>query len=262
MLSHILAIISIISILIFSYLKRQLTFRAIIAGLVVGMILYYCGGWLFLIVLYTFFISSVIISNIKKTYKNAVTAKIQEKNNIRDCTQVFANSGLALIFALIYHFSKDQIYEIIVLILFACHNADTWASELGLLSKENPVFIVGFKKAQKGISGAITLTGIVGSFLGSFIIAILYLTFKGDIKNTFLISIFGFIGALIDSILGQFLQALYYDDKLNQFSEKKYSGNRMNRKIKGCSMITNDVVNILAPFISVLLYLCYLFISQ
>lgn len=261
MLSNISAIISIIVILLFSYLKKQLTLRATFTALIVGIILYFCGGWLFLTALYAFFISSVLVSNIKRKYKNSTVVEIHKNSSNRDYVQVLANSGLAIISALIYYFTKNQIYEIAVLILFACYNADTWASELGVISNQEPVFIIGFKKAQKGISGAVTLLGLFSSFLGSLIIAILYLLFRLDtsISLVLIISIFGFLGALIDSILGQFFQVLYYDDKLNKFSEKRYNNGLENKKIKGHYIITNNVVNIFAPLLSVLLYFCVMF---
>ena len=120
------------------------------------------------------------------------------------------------------------------------------------------------KKLGKGVSGAVTLFGIVSSLFGSLIIAVLYLLFNVNtsILTIVIISVFGFVGALIDSILGQLFQVLYYDDNLNTFSEKKYSDNMENRRIKGYSIITNDIVNIVAPLLSVLLYFCYLLIIK
>ena len=64
-----LAIFSIIIILLFAYLKKQLTFFATITAFLVGLTLYFCGGLISLICLYMFFITSVISTNVKKEYK-------------------------------------------------------------------------------------------------------------------------------------------------------------------------------------------------
>ena len=252
MLSNILAISSIILILLFAYLKKQLTLVATITAFLVGIILYFCGGWLLLTALYTFFVSAVIASNIKKSYKKKTISGIHEKTGKRDFVQVIANSLIAVILAIVYFITKEQILLIAVLIAFACYNADSWASELGIISKKNPRFILGFKKAQKGVSGAVTLLGIVYSILGSLIIAILYFLFKGEnIYLVILISLYGFLGAIMDSVLGQVFQALYYDEENKKYTEKKDG----NKKVKGYSIINNDTVNFLAPLISVTIYI-------
>ncbi len=255
MISTILAILSIVAILSFAFIKKQLTVAATIAAFVVGITLYFCGGWTFLTCLYTFFISSTIVSSVKKSYKKKKTSGIHHKSGKRDIVQVLANSLIAIILAFIYYFTKNEIYYIAVFIAFACFNADTWASELGIISKKDNIYILGFKKVQKGISGAVTLYGLVCSLIGSFLVALIYLVIHADIKTVLIITLFGFIGSFFDSIMGQLFQVLYFDKELNKLTEKKYNGEKENEIVKGFEIINNDAVNFIAPIISVTIFI-------
>ena len=88
--------------------------------------------------------------------------------------------------------------------------ADTWATEFGKLSKVKPISIISLEKVSHGLSGGITLIGIIGSLIGSIIVGLL---FKNLIYIehylTFGIILCGFFGSIIDSILGDIIQSKY-----------------------------------------------------
>ena len=244
-----LVIISIIVILLVAYLKKQLTLTATIVAFLVGLSLYLNGGFMCLICLYVFFISASIASNINKEYKKKVS-KIYQKSGKRDLYQVLANSFLAVMLASAYYNTNNKIFYIAVFIAFASYNADTWASEIGIMSKKDNYYLLGLKKVQKGISGAVTPLGLIASLFGSFLIASVYLFIDLDFKYFIIITILGFVSALIDSILGQLFQVLYYDNKTKKYTEKK-----TNKKIKGISFINNDVINFIAPLTTIIIYI-------
>ena len=56
-------------------------------------------------------------------------------------------------------------------------NADTWATELGVLSKNKPIFILTGKPVTTGTSGAISLGGTIAGFVGAFFIGALAIIF-------------------------------------------------------------------------------------
>lgn len=113
--------------------------------------------------------------------------------------------------------------------VFACCNGDTWASELGtVLSKSEPFLITTWKRVPKGTNGGISLIGTLASTVGGLLIGITQYLILYYFSDSMLwayappqwpILLFGalsgFLGSLIDSILGGTLQysgmsAIYY----------------------------------------------------
>jgi uncharacterized membrane protein len=98
---------------------------------------------------------------------------------------------------------------------FACCNGDTWASELGILSKADPVLITTFEKVPRGTNGGVSLWGLFVSFVGGVFIGIFYyiatillvddeslLNSPAQFPIIILGGIAGLVGSLIDSFLG------------------------------------------------------------
>lgn len=104
---------------------------------------------------------------------------------------------------------------IAVLAAFACCNGDTWASELGVLSRSDPILITSFEKVPRGTNGGVSLWGLFVSFIGGlfigvfFYIATILFVDSESIQNSpvqfpvILIGGFaGLFGSVVDSFLG------------------------------------------------------------
>ena len=103
----------------------------------------------------------------------------------------------------------------------ASANSDTWASEIGTLSKNKPIYIRTFKRIEKGTSGAVSLLGAIAALLGSLLISLLAIGFFNWSFHFFIIFIFGFLGNVIDTIIGAFYQQVYVCSKCGIETEKK-----------------------------------------
>ena len=87
---------------------------------------------------------------------------------------------------------------------FASVNADTFASEIGVFDR-NVYMITGLKKTTPGVNGGVSLLGEGTALLGSFIIALSYIILdfhNFNIVLLMLITVLGFIGCQVDSLLG------------------------------------------------------------
>jgi uncharacterized protein (TIGR00297 family) len=211
------------------------------------------GGLTWSIVLMVFFLSSSGLSYAFKSRKAAAEEQYA-KGSVRDFRQVLANGGLAGLFVILsLLIPQSSIPWLGFCASLAAANADTWATELGSLSKKNPVLLSTFKPVESGTSGAVSLFGLTASFLGSFVIAAAGILFTPAVPtletSLFLIAVTlgGFTGSLADSWIGATLQAIYYCPQCSRETEKhpRHSCGTETRLLRGRHWMTNDMVNLL-----------------
>ncbi len=210
--------------------------------------------------MFAFFLSSSFFSHFKKKRKEQVNQKF-EKGSQRDVVQVFANGGVGLIFSFAFYISGSFDYLVCLAISFAVANADTWATELGVLNSRPPISLRTFQPVDKGTSGAVSFLGIIFSFCGAAFIgltAVLGLWGTGiietssdliliDLSLVFLwITALGALGSFIDSILGAYGQALYRCSKEGIETEKAFTQGEPNELIRGFRWLNNDLVNLIS----------------
>ena len=198
-----------------------------------------------------FFVTSSFWSKYNLKQKENMT-DMHEKGSQRDIVQVFANGGVpALIGLSAYLFPADfWLYGFVASI--AAANSDTWASELGSLSKKKPFSIFQMKTVEPGTSGAISLQGTISAFAGSALISIASYFLCGEltIELVFIITTMGVVGCFIDTFLGATVQSAYSCKVCGKQVEKKEHCQEPTRLIKGNALVNNDVVNIASIFLA------------
>ncbi|NQU30005.1 MAG: DUF92 domain-containing protein [Anaerolineae bacterium] len=254
----------IISIL--AYKAKSLDKSGAIAATLEGTLIFGLGGWEWAILLLTFFISSSALSKMFKKRKAHLQEKF-DKGSRRDAMQVFGNGGLAALFAALHFFYSDALWPWLgFAAALAAVNADTWATELGVLAKTQPRLISNLRqKVEKGTSGGVSVTGTLASLAGAALIGILAGLFSssGSIFPIFmLITLAGLLGALFDSLLGATIQAIYYCPICEKETERHplHLCGSETRYFRGWKWLTNDWVNfacagfgVLVAFTSLLL---------
>ncbi|RFU64283.1 DUF92 domain-containing protein [Peribacillus saganii] len=225
------------------YRVKSLSFSGAIGAVAVGYSVAIGFGVKGLLILGVFFASSSFWSKYKAAKKNKVEDKL-EKGSSRDLTQVAANGGAAAAVSLLYLAYGHEILLLVFLVSIAAANSDTWASEIGVLSKRPPVFIRTFKRAEKGTSGAISATGTIAALAGSILIALCgILLFDKGLSWFITVAFFGFLGNLADTLLGAFFQAEYRCKSCRLKTEKKVHCGTGTVLIKGWPLFNNDMVN-------------------
>ncbi|MBT2643790.1 DUF92 domain-containing protein [Bacillus sp. ISL-41] len=228
----------------FKFLKPSGAVAAFLTGLLIWAGFDLKG----LILLGVFFLTSSLLSRYNSIRKEHLV-EIHEKDSARDWAQVAANGGTAALAGLANFISPDPVWLIVLAISIASANADTWASELGVLSKQQPVSIKSFKRVPSGTSGAVSGFGTAATAAGSLVIALTagYL-FGMESGWVFLVFLFGVAGSLLDTLLGAYLQAGFQCVRCHLPTEKMIHCSTPTKQISGFSRINNDAVNFISGF--------------
>jgi len=232
-----------------AYRARSLDRSGAFAAFVVGTVIFGLGGWEWAILLLTFFITSSGLSRAFKDRKKEANEKYA-KGGQRDAGQVFGNGGIPTLFTALHFFFPEAIWPWLGFSAsLAAVNADTWATELGVLNPTDPRLITNLRKVvEKGTSGGVSLAGTLASLAGAGIIGLLaaLLPPTGIDWGIFLwVTIAGLLGALFDSLLGATVQAIYYCPSCQKETERHpmHSCGAETKQIRGWTWLGNDWVN-------------------
>lgn len=241
-----------------AFLRRYVTAGGAIAGAAIGFVIYLSGGAFFWSVLMAFFFSSSLLS--KVAHHDGADPGIAAKGSRRDAVQALANGGLAAVMALLHAVTGRPLFMLGFAIALAAANADTWASEIGRRSRNDPRSILTFRRAVRGTSGAVSALGLVASAAGSLFIGLWFAAgyFALNGWNTAelaaivaAITAGGFLGSIVDSVLGATIQAQYRDARRGSVTERAVSADGVaNVLVRGFGPVTNDAVNALSGLIA------------
>jgi len=242
-----------------AYIAKSLSRSGAFAAFILGSIIFGIGGLSWSILLLVFFLSSSTLSRLFKKQKLAAEEKFS-KGSRRDAGQVAANGAVAGILTLLFPFlgGATWIWAAYAGALAAV-NADTWATELGILGKVFPRLITTGKLVEPGTSGGISITGTLAALSGAIIIAIPAVIFKpstffyGLEPNLLLfliVTVSGLAGSFVDSLIGATLQSIYFCPICQKQTEKfpLHSCGNPTEIIRGMSWLNNDWVNTFCGF--------------
>ena len=243
-------------IALLAYRRRSLDRSGAAGAIATGTTIFGMGGWSWGLSLIYFFVSSTLLSHFRERDKAITTADKFSKGLQRDLTQVAANGGGATLMALTHGLTRDQrplqqALQAGFAGMLATATADTWATEIGVLSPHQPRLITTGERVPTGTSGGITLPGTSASLLGAFSLGLVFWAMQGfrrplaSLPVIALIS--GLAGSLFDSLLGATAQAIYYCPSCDKETERRiHNCGTKTKPLRGISWINNDVVNFLA----------------
>lgn len=249
-----------------SYRFNALSWSGAFGMIIVGTIIFGLGGLIFALPLIFFFISSSLISLIITPSKKQVMITF-DKTGPRDIWQVMANGGVGAVCAIFYFITGELIWFFPYLAVFCEATSDTWATELGTLSKKYPVSITTLKRVEPGRSGGITVIGTLAAVAGSLATMLSgYGTIVMDsglqqFQFKFWLAAVnaGFAGAILDSMIGGSIQAMYRCNVCEQITEKKRHCEVPANLISGWRFVNNDMVNLVSTlFAGIVVAVIYL----
>jgi uncharacterized protein (TIGR00297 family) len=232
-----------------AYRARSLDRSGVFAALVVGTVIFGLGGLRWAILLLTFFITSSGLSRAFKDRKREANEKYA-KGGQRDAGQVFGNGGIATLFAALHFIFPDASWPWLGFAAsLAAVNADTWATELGVLNPTSPRLITDLRKiVEKGTSGGVSWVGTLASLAGAGLIGLEAALLNPSGVNWIffiLVTTAGLLGSLFDSLLGATVQAIYYCPACKKETEREptHSCGTETIQTRGWKWLNNDWVN-------------------
>jgi uncharacterized protein (TIGR00297 family) len=227
------------------------------AATALGTVIFGLGGFPWAVIMMVFFITSSALSRLFGKRKAGLNEKFS-KGSERDAAQVLANGGIAGVFALLHVFFPDApLIWLGFCGALAAANADTWATELGVLSRSGAVLITTGRVVERGTSGGVSWFGTLAAFSGALVVA-LFSTFfwswvtglpdalGAAILRTLGLAAAGLLGSLVDSLIGATIQAIYHCPTCQKETERHplHTCGTPTTLMRGLPWLDNDWVNI------------------
>ncbi|MGC8783826.1 MAG: DUF92 domain-containing protein [Armatimonadota bacterium] len=224
---------------------RWLSVSGAVAAFVVGWVTLAAGGLRAAGVLLTFFVTSSALSRWRAERKRRMET-LTARGAQRGAVQVFANGGVATLCVALYGLTGDTHWWLAFVGAYAAANADTWSSEVGMLSRMPPRHILTGRLLRAGDSGGVTPVGLLAGCAGSAAVAgAAWLAYPVPLQQVLAIALGGIVGNLLDSVLGGTLQARYRCVRCGEVVERREHCGAPAQHIAGWRWINNDMVNLL-----------------
>jgi len=238
-----------------AYRRHSLNRSGVLGAIITGTTTFGLGGWAWGLALIYFFVSSSALSHFREQHKAQTAADKFSKGSERDLGQVAANGGAATLLALVYGLTSSlqlrRSLQAAYVGVLATATADTWATEIGVLSSHQPRLITSGKRVAPGTSGGITILGTATGALGALSLGtVFWLLERCRSSLTFLPLIglmSGIAGSIFDSLLGATVQAMYYCPACDKETERgMHSCGTKTVPLRGLPWLHNDAVNFIA----------------
>jgi uncharacterized protein (TIGR00297 family) len=238
--------------------RGSLSRSGALAAFAIGTVIYAGGGPGWFAVLGAFFFTSTLLGRVGRERKQA-TKREFSKGDTRDAWQALSNGGVAAACALGMVLLPSPAWAAAFLGALATANADTWATELGVLSRRDPISLVRLQRVPRGTSGAVSALGMLATLAGAFTVGAVFAIGERAPHALWVATVAGTLGSLADSLLGATLQARFHCPTCRHDTEGElhHCGTRtlLHGGLRGFG---NDAVNAAATvagaFLAVLLY--------
>jgi uncharacterized protein (TIGR00297 family) len=231
------------AVAVIAWRAGTLTKSGTLAAWSVGALVLHGTGWNGGLVLAAFFVASNVVS---RWGPPAGSSNLDPKSDRRDLWQVYANGGPAALAAVAAPADLNLRIWLVTASLAAAA-ADTWATSVGLRSSVRPRLLWSRREVPPGTSGGVTALGSAAGIIGGLIVSSTGALASGRPSLVAAGTLIGFLGMMMDSLLGGLLQGRFYCPRCDQTSEWRVHrcGSTTVRRA-GLEWLNNDGVNFLA----------------
>jgi uncharacterized protein (TIGR00297 family) len=239
------------------YRTRSLSESGVAGAILIGAATFGLGGVPWGLLLVAFFVSSSALSHRRAADKEEV-AKHFDKGTRRDIWQAMANGGPGALIAVAHALWPGEPWWFAYVGAMATVNADTWATEIGVLSRRAPILVTTLRPVPAGTSGGVTPVGTAAALAGAAFIGAVGAVFlaieRALVGGSFAAALWtvpvaaaaGLGGSLLDSVIGATVQKMYRCPACGQDTEQvrhRACGGATTRHVRGLTWMNNDAVN-------------------
>ena len=209
--NQIISVVLVLALLLLSRVRDLLDNSGLFAATITGLTVSLLGHWTWLIALFIFLVIGSIATKWKLEEKKLLS--LEEANEgLRSWKNVLANGGAVSLMA-VYNFispGEEWIYFAAIASISVALS-DTLASEIGSLDTRTRS-ITTLQSVPAGTNGGMSPTGTVAALIGAIIISIIGVIFspedstKSNINLLLLLTLIGWLGCQVDSLLGALLE--------------------------------------------------------
>ncbi len=199
----------------FIYKRKILDLEGTLAAFLMALIIGSFANTKWLVLLFIFLFVGYVSTRYKFDKKKSMNIA-ESYDGSRSLINVIANGAVPTFMALLWyinykHINLPSLGEVLkagYIAAIATVTGDTLSSEIGVLSKEEPVLITTLKKVRHGENGAISLLGELAGIAGALIIGIsAYLLGLACLRISLIAALIGgVVGFHLDSLLGALLE--------------------------------------------------------
>ena len=237
-----------------------LSSRGALGATLIGTVIWGLGGWVWGILLLAFFASSSLLTRYRQAQKSEVAGQFA-KSGPRDLGQVLANGGWGAVLAVLNAIYPDHPWLFYAFVGgIAAATADTWATELGMLSQTPPRLITTGREVPPGTSGGVSTLGTIAALVGASFVGFLahWLSVLDALLRDGFVGGYwvwlpliaggsGLVGSFFDSLLGTTVQAMYFCGNCEDVTESSvHRCGQKARWVRGLRFLDDDMVNFLS----------------
>lgn len=243
-------VILVVALSAVAFRLKALNFAGSVSAVAIGLVIFFGGGWGWLLLLISFFLLASLLTKFRLDYKKTLGV-VQEAGGARGLRNTLANGFVAATAAVSEGVLGGGVFASAFIGAMATSAADTLATEIGLLSLTKPRLITSLgKRVTPGTSGGITplgtTVGVAAAVLISSIAASVGVFDISPPKILWVGGLGGLAGMAFDSLLGAALQARYRCRTCGETLEIRLHHGKRGEVVSGLGWMDNNVVNLLS----------------
>jgi uncharacterized protein (TIGR00297 family) len=201
----ILAVIIALTVGYFSYRLKAADLSGLFSAALVGIILIVFADVRWFLIMLAFFIIGSACTRFRFDRKEMMGVA-ESHGGVRGYFNVFANGLVGVSAAVLFGITGNVMFLALFLGSVASAAADTVASEIGVVGA-TPIMITTLERVPPGTNGGVTVAGELAATAAAFTVAaIAYLLNVADLQMVPIVTLAGFVGTNVDSVVGATLE--------------------------------------------------------